>query len=55
MSFDLETLRWNHAWRGEQTGKPLDEAGDSDEEPSVGAKLGNPTGEFVFTLSVGYR
>lgn len=52
MSFELDTLCCNHAWSGEQTGKPVEEAGDPDEEPTVGTKLGNSTGEFAYT--VGY-
>lgn len=50
MSFELETLLCNHAWCGEQTGKPVEKAGDPDEEPAVGTKLGDSTGEFTFTL-----
>lgn len=52
MLFDQDLRLWNHAWSGEQTGKPLDEAGDSYQEPPVGSKLGNPAGEFVFTFRV---
>ncbi len=46
MSFDLDTLCCNHAGSGEQAGEPAEEAGDPDEEPTVGAKLGNAAGEF---------
>lgn len=53
MSFDLDTRCCNHAWSGEQAGKPVKEAGDPDEEPAVSTKLGNPTGEFAFTFKVG--
>lgn len=49
MSFDLDTLCCNHAGSGEQAGKPVEEAGEPDEEPTVGAKLGNATGEFDLT------
>lgn len=37
MLFDQDTRFWNHAWSGEQTGKPLGEAGDSYQEPPVGS------------------
>lgn len=50
MSFELETLLCNHAWCGEQTGKPVEKAGDPDEEPAVGTKLGDFAGEFTFTF-----
>lgn len=52
MLFGQDTRFWNHAWSGEQTGKPLGEAGGSYEEPPVGTKPGNPTGEFAFTFRV---
>lgn len=52
MSLDLDTLRWKHAGSGEQTGESAEEAGHSDEEPTVGTKLRNPAGEFGFTFLV---
>lgn len=52
MPFDLDTLCCNHAWSGEQTGGSVEEAGDADDEPTVGTQLGNPTGEFAFTSRV---
>lgn len=52
MPFDLDTLCCNHAWSGEQTGESVEEAGDADDEPTVGTQLGNPTGEFAFTSTV---
>lgn len=54
MSFDLDTLRWNHAGSGEQTGRPTTEAGVPDEGPAVDPQLGNLTGEFVLALRVRY-
>ncbi len=51
MSLDLDTLRCNHAGSGEQTGKPAEDAGVPDEEPTVGTKLGNPAGKFVLPSS----
>lgn len=55
MLFEQDTRFWNHAWSGEQTGQPLDQTGGSYEEPSVGTKPGNPTGEFAFTSRVWHR
>lgn len=55
MSLDLDTLRWKHAWSGEQTRDSAEEAGDPDEEPTVGTKLRNPAGESGFTLLVRQR
>lgn len=55
MLFDQARRLWNHAWSGEQTGKPLDEAGGSYQEPPVGSELGNLIGEFVFTFRTWYR
>lgn len=47
MTIDLDTLRRDHAGSGEQAGEPAEEAGDPNEEPAVGTKLGNPSGEFT--------
>lgn len=52
MTFELDTLYCHHARSGEQSGKPAEEAGVPDEESTVGTKLGNPTGEFAFTLRI---
>ena len=40
-------IHCKHAGSGEQAGEPAEEAGDPDEEPAVGSKLGNPAGEFA--------
>lgn len=52
MTFELDTLHCNNAGSGEQIGKPAEEAGVPDKESTVGTKLGNPAGEFTFTLKL---
>lgn len=55
MTFELDTLHCNNAGSGEQIGKPAEEAGVPDKESTVGTKLGNPAGEFTFTLKLWYK
>lgn len=55
MPFGEDRLHWNHAGSGEQAGESAAEAGDSDEEPAVGAQLGDAAGEFAFTCGVCHR
>lgn len=38
-------LRRNHAGSGEQAGESAQQAGEPDEEPAVGAQLGDAAGE----------
>lgn len=55
MPFGADRLRWNHAGSGEQAGESAAEAGEPDEEPAVGAQLGDAAGEFAFTCGVCHR